>query len=219
MDQSPLQAAIWFAPWSVGGALFALFSSSILHCVPGHVLLTIASVSNFVAFIILGLTPKDGSYWRYIFPSMLAELACVDVLWTTSNVYLTNSLPEDQQGIAGAFINFTLFFGCSVFLAFASWMEMMMREHSELNCEWRYRVIFFVNAGISALVAVFCMICLRLEKDEGRRSDPLISETDQPRGWKALGASLKSFCLQTKAKLLCTTTIDEEQAAASGGLA
>lgn len=111
------------------------------------------------------IIPDDPNYWAWIFPAMLCEAACVDVLWTVSNVFLTTSLPKNRQGLAGALISVMLFLGGAFFLAIAD----VAKEQFVLNgmdLKHQYKSVFWIGVGLAGLALVICFF-MDLDKAGG----------------------------------------------------
>lgn len=100
--------------------------------------------------------PEDPNYWAWIMPAMLAEAACVDVVWIVSNVFLTTSLPKNRQGLAGALINVSVYLGSAFFLAFA---DVAAGVYEGLGWDERkkYQGIFFFGVGLGSLALLICL--------------------------------------------------------------
>lgn len=148
--------ALWFAPWAVAGLILALASGLILHVLPGRVLLLIAGLSKIVAVLFFALIPEHPNYWAWVLPAMIAEAACVDVLWTVSNVFLTTSLPRHRQGLAGALINVTVFLGGAFFLAVAE-VAVDGFKDAGLDLRGQYKGVFWICVVTASVALVICM--------------------------------------------------------------
>ncbi|KAK0391385.1 hypothetical protein NLU13_0885 [Sarocladium strictum] len=165
-DKTPLESAIYFGPWAIGGVLFALFSGLMLHVIPGRILLLISGISKAVALLFFALMPEHPNYWAWILPAMIFETACVDIIWTVSNVYLTTSLPKQQQGLAGALINFTLFIGSAFFVGIADIAASELKKTS-MSLKDLYQYIFWLGFGV-ACIAMVVSLFIKLDKAGSR---------------------------------------------------
>lgn len=137
-----------------------MFSGLMLHVIPGQILLIVSGVSKAVALLFFALMPEQPNYWAWVLPALIFETACLDILWTVSNVYLTSSLPKKQQGIAGALINFTLFIGSAFFVGIADIAASeLKKKHMKLKDLYQY--IFWLGFGV-ACVALLITLFIRL---------------------------------------------------------
>ncbi|KJZ79992.1 hypothetical protein HIM_00706 [Hirsutella minnesotensis 3608] len=192
LGQKALTTALWYAPWAVAGLILSILSGFILHVLPSYVLLIISGTSKVLAVLFFALLPDKPNYWAWIMPAMVFEAACVDVLWTVSNVFLTTSLPKHRQGMAGALISVTLYLGGALFLAIANVAREQFRA-AGLDLKRQYKGVFWVAVGLSSVALVICLF-IRLgkadsaltpeEKQEDRSVDSTFSQgrTDSEAG-------------------------------------
>lgn len=142
--------------------MLAMTSGFILHILPGQALLLMTATCKILAVLFFALIPDEPSYWAWVFPAMLAEAACTDVLWTVSNVFLTSSLPRHRQGLAGALINVSLFIGGAFFLAVAD-VARSSFANAGLDLKGQYKGLFWVGVGFASVALVICCF-LRIGK-------------------------------------------------------
>lgn len=199
-NKSPLLAAAYFAPWAVGGLVFATFSGLMLHIVPGLWLLIISGVSKAAALLLFALMPEKPNYWQWVFPAMVFETACVDVLWTVSNVYLTTSLPRQRQGLAGALINVTLFLGSAFFVAIADIAAAELQK-TEMSLKDQYQSIFWLGFAVACVALVVCLF-IRL----GRASSRLTAEEEAELSGKPSSESVQTL---TSSATLCNDSFSK----------
>ncbi|PHH84487.1 hypothetical protein CDD83_1860 [Cordyceps sp. RAO-2017] len=179
LGRSALITAVWYGPWAAGGLVLSLLSGSILHILPGRVLLIISGTSKVLAVLFFALIPDNPNYWAWVFPAMLCEAACVDVLWTVSNVFLTTSLPRHRQGLAGAVISVTLFLGGALFLAVADVAKEQFHA-AGWELKRQYKGIFWVGVGFAGLALAICFFirlgragcALTVEEQQEAKLDP-----------------------------------------------
>ncbi|KND91920.1 Drug resistance protein [Tolypocladium ophioglossoides CBS 100239] len=162
LGKPALLTAVWFAPRAAGGLVLSIMSGLILHILPGRVLLIISGVSKVLAVLFFALMPDNPNYWAWVFPAMLAEAACVDVLWTVSNVFLTTSLPRHRQGLAGAVISVTLFLGGALFLAVADVAKSQF-QGAGMSLKMQYKGVFWIGVGAAGVALLTCCF-IRLGK-------------------------------------------------------
>ena len=94
---------------------------------------------------------------------MVAETACVDILYTMTNVFITTNLPSHRQGMAGSLISCTLFLGISVFLGIA---EIGVGSTTYLGLAGSYKVAYWIGVGFAA-VALAMFVTIDLQKAKG----------------------------------------------------
>ncbi len=162
LGKSALVTAVWFAPWAASGVILSTFAGLILHVFPGRVLLIFSGICKVVAVLLFALIPENPNYWAWVFPAMVCEAACVDVLWTVSNVFLTTSLPRHRQGMAGAVITITVFVGGALVLAIADVAKGQF-EAAGMEVKTQYKGVFLIGAGLAVLALISCS-CIKLGK-------------------------------------------------------
>ncbi|PHH70251.1 hypothetical protein CDD82_7242 [Ophiocordyceps australis] len=199
LGKSALLTAVWFGPWAAGGLVLSTLSGFILHILPGRVLLVIAATSKILAVLFFALMPEEPNYWAWGFPAMLCEAACVDVLWTVSNVFLTTSLPRHRQGLAGALISVTLFLGGALFLAVADVVKGQFRAHG-MDIRAQCKGIFWMGVGIASIALVTCFF-IRL----GRAGCSLTVEEKEEENTEA-----KSRPITSRASSMQTVVVESD---------
>ncbi|SPN96624.1 related to multidrug resistance protein [Cephalotrichum gorgonifer] len=151
-----LTHALWYTPWGISGSLFAATSGFVLHLIPGRILLIVSSASAIGAGLFFALIPDTPNYWANILPAMVVETAFVNILYTTTNVFITTSLPHRHQGLAGALINCSLYLGMCTFQGVT---VVAVEANAHKGLKESYKVAFWIVAGIGAVVLVLfsCM--------------------------------------------------------------
>jgi hypothetical protein len=149
--------------------ILASTSGFILHLVPGKVLLIFCGITSIIPVLLFALLPENPSYWAWIFPAMVAETCCVDVIWTVTNIFITTSLPSHQQGLAGSLINCTLFLGICFFLGLA---DIGVGSAGHLGLAGSFKVAFWIGV----VFAVLSLITLAFLDVGTARSDLTVDE-------------------------------------------
>ena len=112
---------------------------------------------------------------------MIAEVGCLNILWTVSNLFLTTSLPHQFQGLAGALINVVLFAGGAFFLAIAD-IAVIKFEDQGMDLKMQYQGVFWMSM-ILAVVALGFSCSIKLGRaghsttsSDGEASNDLMKE-------------------------------------------
>lgn len=144
--------------------MLAATSGFIMHLIPGKILLVICGVCKIVAVLLFALMPPNPNLWAWVFPAMVAETACVDILYTVSNVFITTNLPSHRQGMGGALISCTVFFGLAIFLGIAN---LSVSSSAHLGEAGSYKVAFWIGVAFAALgLLIFLSLDLREAKGD-----------------------------------------------------
>lgn len=96
--------------------MISVLAGFVLHLIPGWILLVVAGIAWVLACMLFALAPDGASYWAWVFPAMICGTLGIDISYNVTSVFITSSLPEHQQGLAGAVFNSVLFLGISFFL-------------------------------------------------------------------------------------------------------
>lgn len=97
--------------------------------------------------------PEKVNYWGHVLPAMITQTAFIDILYTTSNVFITTRLPRRHQGLAGALINCTLYVGMCLFLGIADTAVAASKARG-LGQRRSFQVAFWMIVGISVVVMI-----------------------------------------------------------------
>ncbi|KAL8381798.1 hypothetical protein RB595_005860 [Gaeumannomyces hyphopodioides] len=103
--REPLDVALHLLPQTVAGLTWNIVAGSILHKVNNTLLHGIGAVSYLVANLLLSLMGPDSNYWAYIFPALVINVIGADFQFNVVNMYVMQSLPSHQQGLAGGIFN------------------------------------------------------------------------------------------------------------------
>lgn len=191
-----MTTALWFAPWVIGGVFLAIMSGLILHLVPGSILLLFTGGCKVFAVLLFALMPDNPSYWAWIFPAMVAEAACCDILWTVSNVFLTTSLPRHRQGLAGALISVSLFVGGALFLSIADVAKGQF-VNMGMDLKTQYKNVFWLGVGFASVALVICFFIRIGKADSTLTVDEKHSLESKSQTSLSSGPSLRSASIST----------------------
>ena len=169
LNVSPLLAAVWFTPMAVGGMLIALVGGATLHKLPGTILLLLSGSGFVVCSLLFALIPDNPNYWAWVFPAMVCTTIGIDISYNVSGIFITTSVPKDQQGLAGACINGLVFFGISFFLG---WADFAVASRSHNNAGESYKTAFWFAVGCGGVVILLVLGFIRI----GRAKSDLTAE-------------------------------------------
>ncbi|KAJ0425019.1 major facilitator superfamily-domain-containing protein [Aspergillus carlsbadensis] len=159
LGKNSLTTALYFAPMAAGGLILATLGGFTLHLLPGKLLLLISGAGYLASMLLFALIPSQNpNYWTTIFPAMIAATIGVDIGYSVSNIFITNNLPQNRQGAAGAMINTIVFVGISFFLGVA---DLVVAETEQLGREGSYKAAFWFGVGCSG-VAVFILVFVKV---------------------------------------------------------
>lgn len=133
----------------------------ILHLVPGNIVLVIAVVGWVLAPLLMAIAPPGANYWAFTFPAMFFGTIGVDITYNITNIFLTTSLPERQQGLAGGIANSILFLGISFFLGFADFTATQVQDKGTRKS---YQAEFWFAVGCASVAVVLLLAFVVIDK-------------------------------------------------------
>lgn len=159
---------------AAGGVILATIGGFTLHHLPGKLLLLVSGAGYLVSMLLFAIIPDDPVYWAYVFPAMICATVGVDIGYSVSNIFITTSLPQNRQGVAGAIINTIVFAGISFFLGLA---DLVVAKTEEMGRGTRgsYKAAFWFGVACSG-VAILLLLFVRVGK---AKSDLTVEERVQ----------------------------------------
>lgn len=169
---------------AAGGLLLATAGGFILHLLPGTILLIFSAIGYVVCVLLFAIMPENPNYWAYIFPAMIAATVGVDITYSTSNIFITTSMPAKRQGLAGALINVLVFLGISLFLGLG---DIVQTATAHLGQKESYKIACWFGVGCAGVSLILLVGFVRIGKaksdltvDEKAELEKEISTTSLP---------------------------------------
>lgn len=184
MGVSPLLVVAWYTPMALGGCIISTFGGFISHLVPGTVLITIAGTAWIIAPLLFAIAPQGASYWKYIFPAMICATVGIDITFNVTNVFITTSLPQQQQGLAGGTIMLLLHLGIAICLGFADIVNTYTK--ARLGDRKSYQAVFWFEVACAAVALVIMVFFVKITK---AKSELTIEEREELEALEALEAT------------------------------
>jgi Major Facilitator Superfamily len=110
------KTSIRFLPTPIVG-LTVNIVMGMVHRVHANWAIIIATLISCVSPILTALMKPTDSYWEYLLPSIALNALGPDVLFTASNLIITDAFPDTTQALAGGVFNTVAQIGKSVGLA------------------------------------------------------------------------------------------------------
>ncbi|KAE8450207.1 hypothetical protein EG329_006988 [Mollisiaceae sp. DMI_Dod_QoI] len=173
MGASPLQIVAWYVPMALGGCLISTFGGFVLHLLPGTVLIIVSGVAWIIAPLLFAIAPRGAMYWAYIFPAMICATVGIDITFNVANVFITTSLPQRQQGLAGAVIMLLLHLGIAVYLGFADIVNTY--TVARLGMRQSYHAVFWFEVACAATALAIMIFFVKIKS---ARSDLTVDEKE-----------------------------------------
>lgn len=161
MGASPLQVTAWYVPMSLGGVIISVVGGYVLHLLPGTLLMGIAGLGWVIASILFAVAPDGANYWAYVFPAMICATIGIDVTFNVASIFITTSLSQSRQGLAGALINSLLYLGIAFLLAFA---DITQTGTAHLGLKESYQSVFWYQPACAGTALVIMLGFVRIRK-------------------------------------------------------
>jgi hypothetical protein len=161
LGASPLLAVAWYSPMAIGGCFIALVGGCIFHRISGTLLLICAGTVWAVAPLIFAIAPEDARYWQYILPSMMCATIGIDIAFNVANIFVTTSLPQSQQGLAGAIASMVDNLGMSICISIADLVKASTVP--SLGPRRSCQAVFWYEVGCSVIVLVIFIVFVRID--------------------------------------------------------
>ena len=161
MGATPLQVTAWYVPMSLGGVIISIAGGYVLHLLPGTLLMLIGGLGWILTSILFAVAPVGANYWAYVFPAMIGATIGIDITFNVANIFITTSLSQSRQGLAGALINSLLYLGIAFLLAFA---DVTQTETAHLGLKGSYQAVFWYQLACAGLALVIMLGFVRIRK-------------------------------------------------------
>jgi MFS family permease len=173
---TPLHTALRISPVVPVGFLANALTGLLMHRTPASVILLISLLAFTTSAILLALTPQHQSYWSLTFASLTLVPFGMDMSFPAATVTISNSLPPDQQGIAGSLVATVVNYSMSLGLGFASTALRYVNgpdsqsasastttpenttNPSLSSTPTPYRPAFIVSIALGALGTLLCLV-------------------------------------------------------------
>lgn len=163
MGATPFQVTAWFVPMCAGGLILSFVGGYVLHLIPGTLLILIAGLGWVATSLLFALAPEGANYWAFIFPAMICATIGIDITFNVANIFITTSLSENRQGLAGALINSLLYLGIAFLLGFA---DLTQTETAQLGLKKSYQAVFWYQLACAVTALFIMMAFVRIQKAE-----------------------------------------------------
>lgn len=185
-----IMQSLWYTPMAIGGIVFCVVGSSLMHVVPVKVLLILSGLAWVGAPLVFAVGQLPLSYWREIMPSMVCATLGIDGTYTTATIFMSASQPQKYQGIAGAVSSILV----NLAMSFALPISLIVKEAAIKDPEDQtpdanipgFRAAFFygtASAAVGLLITIFLVriprsvVCPRNQKADVEQPRAACSET------------------------------------------
>ncbi|KAF7562467.1 hypothetical protein G7046_g1668 [Stylonectria norvegica] len=173
---SALQSSLRFIPHVIMGASVNIITDLLISRVKVRTLAVVSALISLVAAPLMATVDVGEKYWVAPFWAMFLSPVNPDVLFTVSNLIISDAYPLEMQSLAGGVFNEVAQFGNSVGLAITAAIAASVTEHSgsEEHVEALmkgYRAAFWTIFASCASVTVVVWFGFRKGGIVGRKED------------------------------------------------
>ena len=161
MGASPFQTTAWFVPMCFGGVALSIGGGYIFHLFSGTILMLIGGLGWILTSLLFALAPQGANYWAYVFPAMIGATLGIDISFNVATIFITTSLPQSQQGLAGSFTQSLLFLGIAFVLSFA---DITQTQTAYLGLKRSYQSVFWYQLAVQASALAIMIFFVRVRK-------------------------------------------------------
>lgn len=120
-----IQTTLRFIPTGVVGVMTIFVTAQILSRVPGNYILIWGNMCVAVSCLLMAMPiDPNETYWAYGFPAMCLSVFGADTLFPTLTLFVSRSLPPEDQAMGGGLVNAVGQIGRSIGLAIATAIQV-----------------------------------------------------------------------------------------------
>jgi hypothetical protein len=176
-----IMLSLYYTPMAVGGIIFCVIGSSVLHIVPIKLLLLISGLAWIAAPLIFAVGPVPLYYWSEVLPSMICGTLGIDLTFTIAAIFLSSSQPLKFQGVAGAVSSILVNLAMSFSLPISLIVKEAAAAHvasdtidSKVDATlWGFRAAFIYGAASAACGLVIVIFFVKISRSvfSGEKQD------------------------------------------------
>lgn len=129
---SALQSSLRFLPHPIAGVITNIATAYLISRVQVRTLGVVSGVITVIAPILMATIKIGSNYWLAPFFALLLSPLNPDVLFTASNLVISDAFPADVQSVAGGVFNEVAQFGNAVGLAVTAAIASSVTDHSRI---------------------------------------------------------------------------------------
>ncbi|CCK71401.1 borate transporter KNAG_0G03430 [Huiozyma naganishii CBS 8797] len=164
-----------FAIWGVVASVVVGLS---IRKISASIILFFSMIAFDVGIIMLSVTPVKQTYFRMNLGTMIILSFGMDMSFPAAAIILSDSLPNQYQGMAGSLANTMVNYSMSLCLGMGSTVESQINQNGK-DLLKGYRAAEYLGIGIASLAVILSLIymCERLWIDRKERMEST-SETN-----------------------------------------
>ncbi|KAI5868446.1 MFS general substrate transporter [Durotheca rogersii] len=175
-----LMVAVRLLPMAIAGLLWNIIAGRILHRINNTGIMVFGAACYVGASLLLSFMKQESSYWAFMFPALVLNVAGADFQFNVANMYVMQSLPKHQQSLAGGIFNVVIRLSNTVVMGISTAVFSTVQQTAEGTADpmLKFTRTFQVSvafAATSLLVSPF----IRLGTQGNHPKETRPEETDQ----------------------------------------
>lgn len=158
-----IQTGLQYLPLTIAGSLVPFLAAWMIPRLPAQIIIGIGTFAMVTINVLLATLPEKLTYWAMCFPAMFISAFTIDLITTSSQIIVSNTVPMRHQGVAGSLIGTLLGYGMSTGLGFAGTVEVNTFENGA-NILRGYHSAAYLAIGLSG-TAFLLTFFIRIPKD------------------------------------------------------
>lgn len=103
---SPLQTTLRFIPTGIAGIIVAFIVSHLISRIPTYLFLLFGNIAVALSCLLFAVPiPPQTSYFAYGLFAMVLSVIGADMIWPSLTLFVSKSVPQEDQALGGALIN------------------------------------------------------------------------------------------------------------------
>ncbi|KAF5667335.1 aminotriazole resistance protein [Fusarium heterosporum] len=173
---SALQSSLRFLPHVIMGLTVNIVTGILIAKVNVRTLAVVSALITMIAAPLMATVDVGENYWLAPFWAMFLSPVNPDVLFTVSNLVISDAFPPEMQSLAGGVFNEVAQFGNSVGLAITAAIAASITEHSRIKTPEEalmkgYRAAFWTIFASCSTVTIVVWVGLKQGGIVGRKQD------------------------------------------------
>ncbi|KAG9235205.1 major facilitator superfamily domain-containing protein [Amylocarpus encephaloides] len=164
-NNTMLLTAAKVQPFTIAGVIAAFSAGALISRIAAQWIIAIGASAMLIASALIATMPEQQLFWKAEFFAVLFASFCPDFIFTAAQIIASNSVPRNQQGIAGSLIGTLLTYGVSTGLGFGGTVEVHTNDGGR-NLVRGYRGALYLGIGFAAASLVLGLGFVRIKRDE-----------------------------------------------------
>jgi Na+/melibiose symporter-like transporter len=102
----PLQTTLRFIPTGITGLIVAFIVARLISKVPTYMMLVCGNVCVSISCLLFAAPiPPTTTYFAYGLPAMILSVIGADTTWPSLTLFVSKSVPKEDQALGGALVN------------------------------------------------------------------------------------------------------------------